>query len=325
MRRRLLGLALCAGLAVGLAPNAGAADCTGLPKHSNVPVVDAANVVPSAAEAYLVADLLRHQMAGNEVIVAVTVRTLGGDDVSSYARRLFDCWGIGDATSDNGILILVAIREQRVRIEAGAGFEGRLTEEQLHAAIDEMVVPLRKGDVGAGLRAAAVSVAAQLGGELPDTEAGTGGSVPSANPGDVEDGGTELPPGLDDELFDPIAGPYGSEPDSFNGLGALAVVVIVVGTITMVVRAMVKGFGGNGGGSVWRGGFPGPGAGGWGTPSMLRGGAWHMADAPSTSWSSGSSWSGGSSSGSSGGGSDSSGGSSFGGGSSGGGGASGSW
>ena len=375
MRPRLAGFTLCAVLGVALlapgvaeaaAPAAPApasvraADCSGLPKHANHPVVDAANVVPPEVEAYLIADLMAYRVMGNEAIVAVTVKDLGGDDVSSYAQRLFECWGIGDAQSDNGILILLAMREQRVRIELGAGLADRIGEPELDAALGTMVAPLRAGDVGGGFRAAATSLAGALGNVLPNLQRGKpGGARPtapaSADPGNVTDGDTapdggpiddvpvydtpvdleDLPPGVGP--FAPSGGAGGA-----GNIAALVPILFVVGIVATIARAIARGSGlSAGGGSTWRGGFPGAGGFGWSTPSVLRGGAWHIADSPPGSWGGGagggwrggSSWgdSGGSSSGSGGsggsssGGSSDSGGSSFGGGSSGGGGASGSW
>jgi uncharacterized protein len=319
VRIRLLALLLCAGSVLSAAP-ALAAQCEDLPKHSNFPVADTANVVDPQGEAYLIADLARHQAMGGEAIVAATVQTTGGDDISSYAKRLFDCWGVGDAESDNGILILIAMRERRVRIEVGAGLEGRLGEAELEAALDEMVAPLRRGDVAAGLRAAAVSLVDDLGGRLSDTRNGTNGAGPPRQPGDVKDvvDGTGLPAG-----FDPPRDvtPYSPRNAGGSALAALVPIVIVLGVVAKIAGALFRGGGFSGGGSTWRGGFPGSGV-GFGTASMFRGGGWHSAG--SSGWSGHSSGpsSFGGSSGSSGG---SGGGSSFGGGSSGGGGASGSW
>jgi uncharacterized protein len=334
MRLRLLAAALlCAGSAIGFvaAPAAAAgpaANCAGLPKHSNLPVVDTANVVAPEAEAWLTADLMRHHLSGNEAIVAVTVPTLGGDDISSYAKRLFDCWGIGDEAADDGVLILVAMRERRVRIELGAGLDGEMTEEQLSIAIESMTAPLRKGDVAGALRSAADRVAADLGGQLPNTKAGidTGTLIPTPDPGDIDDNtSVPLPDGFPFENF-PDASPFGDiEKTSGWLLGAIPVLVII-GIVTAVLRAVGRG-GAAFGGGAWRGGFPGGGSTGWGSPTSFHHGAWHDNDSSSfSSPSSGSSFGSSSSSGSSGGSGGSSGSSSsFGGGSSGGGGASGSW
>jgi uncharacterized protein len=327
-----------------VAPAAAKPACAGLPAHSGLPVVDAAHVVTPQALGYLDADLMRYRIEGHESIVAATVPDLGGDDVSSYARRLFDCWGVGDADSDNGILILVAMTEHRARIELGAGLESELSEENLQVALDAMVAPLRKGQVGPAFRAAAVSLAQALDTEFPDTQndpagvltpgSGTGddgGDSPdSTNGGDAVDlpagGFGQYPPALRDPSLDP----FGDTRSSGSGFAALVPLLIVFGIIATVLRAVFRGGRGSFGHSTWRGGFPGYGAGMWGSGTMYRGGGWHD---PGTfgggmfgGGSSGSHWSGGGGSVGGGGGSGGSGGGgSFGGGSSGGGGASGSW
>jgi uncharacterized protein len=337
VRLRLLVLAGCAIVGIGAFPAAAAPSCTGLPKHTAIPVVDAAKVIKPEAEAYLAADLMRFHIEGHEVIVVATVPDLGGDDVASYARRLFDCWGVGDADSDNGVLVLVAMRERRARIEVGAGLGEALAQERLDVALAALVTPMRAGDVAGGLRAAAASLADDLGGELPDT------ARLAQNPGTapVDD----VPDGAAPSFAVPVGGypdtslPFGgSSGDGGIGFAAVVPFVLVIGFLITLLRALVRGGigggngGGNGGGSTWRGGFSGTGWGGgrWDEPTMLHRGGW-SGWGPGGSW--GSSWggpddsddSGSDSSGFGGSGGSSDGGGSFGGGSSGGGGASGSW
>jgi uncharacterized protein len=270
-------------------------------------------VVKPDAVAYLAADLMRFRFDGDAALVAATVPDLGGDDVASYARRLFDCWGVGDKDKDNGVLILVAMREHRVRIELGAGLADRIPQEQLDLAIETMTTPLRAGDVGAALRAASEAVAHDLGGELPDTQHQAAGAVASAgqNGGDSVDDVSDIP-GVTNPAPDQDA--FGSPDSSGSGLAGVVPILLVVGFLVTVLRAFFRGgLGGSTvfGGSTWRGGFPR--YGGWGGGTMYHGGGWHDSGSFGSSESSSSS----SSSGSSGG--------SFGGGSSGGGGASGSW
>jgi uncharacterized protein len=337
VRRRLLVLGLCAVALLGAAPAvanaatnaAGAPDCTGLPKHTAIPVLDNANVVKPQALAYLAADLVRYHATGHVAIVAATVPDLSGDDVASFAHRLFECWGVGDKDSDNGVLILVAMRERRARIELGAGLEDRLSQDQLDLALESMTAPMRAGDVGKGLRAAAVAVANALGTPLPDTEHDQGRTKPSATPvagGDVTDGadgtgdGSGDVSGLPDSYDTTGYGPFGSSGNSGgDGFGAFLVVALVFILVTVPLRALFRGGLGRGGGSSsdsWGSVF---GTGGLsGGRSMYHRGGWSDSGSSFGSGSMGGSM-GGSSGGSSGGGG------SFGGGSGGGGGASGSW
>lgn len=61
-------------------------------------------------------------------VVVVTINTLDGQDVESYANELFAKWGIGQEGKDNGILVLNAVKERILRIEVGYGLEGALSD-----------------------------------------------------------------------------------------------------------------------------------------------------------------------------------------------------
>lgn len=61
-------------------------------------------------------------------VAAVTVNSLEGQDIDSYAVGLFEKWGIGQKDKDNGVLILAAISERELRIEVGYGLEGALPD-----------------------------------------------------------------------------------------------------------------------------------------------------------------------------------------------------
>ncbi len=74
-------------------------------------------------------ELLRsyEQESSNQFAVAI-LPDLGGDDIETYAVRLFEKWKLGDPNRDNGVLLLIALQERRMRIEVGYGLEGRLTD-----------------------------------------------------------------------------------------------------------------------------------------------------------------------------------------------------
>jgi len=85
-------------------------------------------------------------------VVVVTVKDMGGMTVEDYAHRLFRKWGIGDRDRDNGVLILVALEERKIRIENGYGVEGVLPDGLTGSILDRDILPdLRNGDYGAGL------------------------------------------------------------------------------------------------------------------------------------------------------------------------------
>jgi uncharacterized protein len=65
--------------------------------------------------------------SGIQVVVA-TVKSLEGSDIETYANQLFRNWRLGEAKKNNGVLLLIAPNEHKVRIEVGYGLEGTLTE-----------------------------------------------------------------------------------------------------------------------------------------------------------------------------------------------------
>lgn len=69
-------------------------------------------------------------------IAIVTISTLGGDTIEQYAASLFQEWGIGKKTEDNGVLLLVAPQDRKLRIEVGYGLESILTDAKSAGVIN---------------------------------------------------------------------------------------------------------------------------------------------------------------------------------------------
>jgi uncharacterized protein len=122
-------------------------------------VNDFANVIPAdqrAAMEGLAREVL--QKTGTAVVVA-TVPTVGDRVVDDYATRLYESWGIGKKGEDKGVLILLALKERRVRIETGYGVEGILPDGVVGEIIRLQVIPhLKQGDYGQGLLNAMTAV-----------------------------------------------------------------------------------------------------------------------------------------------------------------------
>jgi uncharacterized protein len=97
---------------------------------------------------------------GNQIAV-VTVRSLDGGQVDDFATRLFERWGIGRKGQNNGILLLAAIEDRKVRIETGYGVEGILPDAATGRLLDQHVLPaFKRGDYSGGLRSGAEALAA---------------------------------------------------------------------------------------------------------------------------------------------------------------------
>jgi uncharacterized protein len=93
-------------------------------------------------------------------LAVVTVDSMQGLSVEDYAARLFSAWGIGKKEKDEGILLLLAMKERKVRIEVGYGLEGILPDGLCGEILDKYTWPaLRNGNYGEGLYLGAVAVA----------------------------------------------------------------------------------------------------------------------------------------------------------------------
>jgi uncharacterized protein len=115
-------------------------------------VVDRADILPSADEARIVAKSDALARATGHQFVVVTVPTLDGHAIEEYSRALGNSWGIGRKGANDGVLLVVAPTERKVRIEVGEGLEATLTNEKAQRIIDTDLVPaFRSGDFVRGI------------------------------------------------------------------------------------------------------------------------------------------------------------------------------
>lgn len=125
-------------------------------------VNDFAGVI-SAAERQMIEEKLTslYGQSGAQVAV-VTVRTTGDDEtIETYAVKLFEDWGIGDAERDRGLLLLVAVDDRAVRIEVGYGLEGDVTDIHSANVIRDILTPaFREGQFAAGVSSAVDALSA---------------------------------------------------------------------------------------------------------------------------------------------------------------------
>jgi uncharacterized protein len=123
------------------------------PAPQGTAVNDFANVIDPASSAKM-ESLAREvlQKTGTAVVVA-TIATVGEDeDYRLYANGLYKAWGIGKKGEDKGVLIFLAVKERKIRIETGYGVEGILPDGLVGEILDKYVLPqLKAGDYGKGL------------------------------------------------------------------------------------------------------------------------------------------------------------------------------
>lgn len=133
------GLALALLLGLGLGLDLAEAAPT-FPTLSGRVVDEAGLLSPSAREA-ITAQLAAHEDATSNQVVVVTLTDLQGYSIEDYGYQLGRHWGIGQAELDNGVLLIVAPKERKVRIEVGYGLEGTLTDALSHDIIQNRILP----------------------------------------------------------------------------------------------------------------------------------------------------------------------------------------
>jgi uncharacterized protein len=193
VRKALAALALAS---VVLLAAAGAAAAVTVPDPSTAfYVLDKAGVLSEATKSMVVGRSSKLAAATGAQIVVVTVPDLGGAAIEDYSLALARAWGIGDATKDNGVLILLSLGDRKSRIEVGYGLEGRLNDAKTGRIQDDAMLPhYRDGDYDAGIRngyeAVLAEVVAEYGLKATDfgIEGDPGGPVPDSYGGRLSPG-----------------------------------------------------------------------------------------------------------------------------------------
>jgi uncharacterized protein len=115
-------------------------------------IVDQANVISADAKSTIEPKLADLEAKSGIQLVVATVNSLEGQEIEPYANALFRNWKLGEKTKNNGVLLLVAPNEKRVRIEVGYGLEGTLTDALSKVIITNAITPrFKTGDFSGGI------------------------------------------------------------------------------------------------------------------------------------------------------------------------------
>jgi uncharacterized protein len=119
-------------------------------------------------------------------LVVVTIRSLGDYDVpertiEDFATKLFNTWGIGDRDRDDGVLLLVAAEDRKVRIEVGSGYGAGYDAAMKRVIDDTILPPFRVGDYSQGIAAGVDGITAAL--EAPPAVANSAQPAPAESLG----------------------------------------------------------------------------------------------------------------------------------------------
>jgi uncharacterized protein len=184
-------------------------------------------------------------------IAVVTIKSLDGSDIDSYAVDLYKQWGIGSKATDHGVLILLATQDRRYRVEVGYGLEPILPDGKVGGFGREAVPLLKQNDYNGAVSLLTMRVADVIAQDAGVQLTGARPSVPAA--------GTR-------------------EPD--KGMSVVGIIVLLIVFLILVstpfgrlllFSMLLGGRGGGGGGGGFGGG--GGGFGGFGGGSSGGGGA----------------------------------------------------
>jgi uncharacterized protein len=130
-------------------------------------VNDYAGMISSSAKARIEKDLKAFEQSDSTQLVILTVPTLEGETVDGFGIKVAETWKIGQKGKDNGIIILVAKQERKIRIEVGRGLEGPLTDLAAGRIVDIAIAPrFKQGDFDGGFIAGVAAVIAATRGEF---------------------------------------------------------------------------------------------------------------------------------------------------------------
>lgn len=130
-------------------------------------VNDYANMISAETRSQIEEQLKALEQSDSTQIFVLTVPSLEGDQIEEFAIKVFDVWKAGQKNKDNGVLLIVAQKERKLRIEVGRGLEGRLTDLAAGRIIDNVMKPrFKDGDYNGGFIAGVSSLIQATKGEF---------------------------------------------------------------------------------------------------------------------------------------------------------------
>jgi uncharacterized protein len=147
-------------------------------------IVDTANLINAADRATIESELVALEGTSTDQIAIVTVNSLEGYAIEDYGIGLARKWAIGQKDKDNGIVLIVAPKERKVRIEVGRRLEPMMTDTMSKLIIENAILSqFRRGDFSAGIRDGVRDIKAVLLGDAEEVKTrARGGRTPEDDP-----------------------------------------------------------------------------------------------------------------------------------------------
>ena len=150
-RRRILSAVSVIALLLGAAGTASALAVPPAPPLDR-PIVDQTGTLTSEQQTALVDQIAASRKEKDYQIGILIISTLEDRDLEGYSLDVARTWGIGEKTKNNGVLLVIAKDDRRLRIEVGSGLEGDLTDAQSGRIITQIITPkFKQGDYYGGI------------------------------------------------------------------------------------------------------------------------------------------------------------------------------
>jgi uncharacterized protein len=138
----------------------------GIPAQGGFWVHDEANVLSAQSKQNLESILQAERDSTSNQIAILIIPSLEGGSLEEYSLRVAEAWKLGKSDKDNGALLLISIQDRLMRIEAGYGLEGSLTDAMASRIIRNEIAPhFRNGDYEAGVEAGLMGIIHAIRGE----------------------------------------------------------------------------------------------------------------------------------------------------------------
>jgi uncharacterized protein len=132
-------------------------------------VVDEAGLLDAPARTALTQSLAELEQKTTDQLVVVTLKSLQGTSIEDYGYQLGRRWQIGQKNKNNGVLLIVAPSERKVRIEVGYGLEGTLTDAISKLIIENSILPRFKvADYAGGIKRGVEDIIQVLSGDAQE-------------------------------------------------------------------------------------------------------------------------------------------------------------
>lgn len=149
-----------------------------IPAQPSQYVVDLAGVIDSNARARLNAMLKDLETKTTAQVVVLTLNSLEGEPIETFTHQTAVKWGIGRKGKDNGVLITVAVKDRKYRLEVGYGLEATLPDSLVGSIGRQYLVPnFRKGDFATGIVAAVTEVTNKISGKSAKVTSNDAGKI----------------------------------------------------------------------------------------------------------------------------------------------------